>query len=1189
MGAMSDSRLSALRAELSSTFHDARVRQMVALGTRARTDPEAQGLLDGLARGDASERRLALAAQFTRRDGGAVLRAVSDESFRVRALAFELVPLACDDAQALEALRMAHGMRREQSLLRGLVKRRRRAVIDAYLDGLAERSDGATFADAVPLASEEGLRRHLARALERPSDRFWARLSRYAPAVLGEVLLEDVRAVTGEADPVTRYRVGRYLERLAEQVPDTAEALLGLMLSRGIPADVGALRWLVRLRPARTVELLRQHPGVALPHLLFEKSVASLDAEALTWIIQRDPTVLGSAKDVLEQVTEPVQRTVTEAWAAAVDTSPAWGTELIAHVQDPAVREHVFQRWSAAVRTRDGIIPVAHLERLPVDLREREARRHLHEVVALGTRAEARFVYARLLPWDEAVGELRGAMGHPDAAMRIAALGSLLALPGLRPEEAAWVAPALALVLARKNEQDPVRGTMLQALAGWPRRMWRAEHTESLGRILRDALDAADLSQMTAQAAERLLVRAFGVDPAWGAAWLGTFLKERGSLQDARLGLRLNDEQVRQAAPQLLALAKAWAERERGWNLLQLVQSLGARAALVPGLSEWLVSMRDVTPNGWLSVELSHWLSKEDRTRFEATLAGALRRWRDRGWDDEVVALAQQEPRDVPLHRELVAELERVALRLGKPSANALSLLRSRARADFDRMLPTLLKRDESAIAIPVVRDYLHRRRQDLLGPYLAAPVITGQFATGATHWLLPFDSGFFRWTAEQNRAYSRALSKLCEDPERDTPTLLLAVTRLAALDWAPMDALQAMADDKRPAVQERVLRVLARCDQGQSVPTLLKCLEDSRARIAIYGLRRAFNGMPPARVLALLADVPLSKVTVAKEVVRLLGELRSDAAYARLLELDALPLHRDVRIALLRALWDHLDREPTWAVFERAVSGEDAIMASRVGDIPADRLTEALDARLSALLAKVLARPEPDARISLLQRAAWLRVMDRERVFLSACGARLASPFDDEVRAAMGALVHRSDEDDLPLMARMLEAVVEDRRALSVALDSLLQRREWMRPVPLRTVRLLAEEVLAKDPRLATPRVRCAAVALEPGEFAGHLNAMGKAGWLHADALMTAQMAVAQLPVESMRAVGARLRASPIPEVRRLAVECVVRDAQEGRGWTPERLETLATLQRDESPLVAGAAQFVFPPREVVKAPQAE
>ncbi|RKH45411.1 hypothetical protein D7Y23_25830 [Corallococcus sp. AB050B] len=1182
---MSDPALSSLRAELSSTFHDARVRRMVDLGRRARTDPQAQALLDALARGDASERRLALAAQFTRRDGAAVLKATADESFRVRALAFELVSLACDDAQALEALRMAHGMRREQTVIHQLRKRKRHAVIDAFLDGLAARGEHVTFADTVPLATEASLRRHLARAMERPSQRFWARLARHAPQVLGEVLLEQLRSVKGEPDPVTRQHLAWGMGWLAERAPDLAESLLAVLLERGIPPDEYALRTLARHRPVRLVALVRRHPPAFLPHLLFAKSLAALDAETLTWAVQRDPTLLGRAEDALKELTEPLRQTLTEAWATSVERAPAWGTPLIARIADPALRESVYSRWTVGARTSDGVIAPEYVRHLPVDLREREARRHLHEVVQLGTRAEKRIAYARFLPWDEALGVLKGALGHPDAAMRGEGLGALLALPGLRPDEPAWVAPALAAVLARKNEQDPVRGVMLQALASWPRRMWRAEHTEALGRMLRDALDAADLSMATAQSAERLLVRAFGADPAWGAQWLGTFLKERGSIQDGGLGHRLTDDEVRRAAPYLLALAKSWAERERGGPLLQLAASLGKRAALVPGLPDWLVSVRDTGPDKRLALALTQWLSREDRPRFESTLAATLRRWRDRGWDEEVVALAHTEKRGLPLHRELVEELERVALRLGKPSGNALWVLRYRAVKDFDRILPALLKKDESAIAIPVVREFLHRRRQDLLAPYLNAPVITGQFATGATHWILPFDSGFFRWTPEQNGAYARALARLCEDLERDTPTLLAAVTRMAALDWAPMDALLALANDKRPAVQERALRVMARCDQGQGVPTLLAALEDSRARIAIYGLRRAFNGMPVTRVLSLLAEVPLTKVTVAKEVVRLLGELRSDAGYERLLELDAKPLHRDVRIALLRALWDHLDREPTWAVFERAVAGEDAIMASRVGDIPADRLTEALDARLSALLAKVLARPEPDARIDLLRRAMWLSVKDRERVFLSACGARLASPYDDEVRAAMGALVYRTDERDVPLFERMLEAVAPDRRALSIAMDALLQPRRQMRPVPLQAVHgLVTGGLLTKDPCLATLRVRCAAVALAPPDFALHLDAMGQQGWLHADALMAAQVAVSNLPVEALEEVGSHLAHSPSPEARRVALHCLVRDAADGRGWTENRLEALAMFQRDDSPLVAGAAQFVFPPREMVK-----
>jgi hypothetical protein len=511
-----------------------------------------------------------------------------------------------------------------------------------------------------------------------------------------------------------------------------------------------------------------------------------------------------------------------------------------------------------------------------------------------------------------------------------------------------------------------------------------------------------------------------------------------------------------------------------------------------------------------------------------------------------------------------------------------MEVLRGQAVAAFDRLLPALLKADASVVCLPVVHDYLHHTRQDLLTPFLGAPVITGHFATGKTRWLLPFSGGFFRWTAAQCATYAQALGGLFEDRERDTPTLLWATALLAALDWAPMDGLCALADDSRPAVQEKALRVMARCDQGQGVPTLLRCLEDARARIAIYGLRRAFNGMPPSRVVSLLAPVPMARVTVAKEVVRLLGELRSDAAYERLLALDATPLHRDVRIAMLRALWDHLDREPTWAVFARAVEGPDWVMASRVGDIPADRLTATSDRKLSALLARVLARPEPEARIDLLQRAAFLAVRDSERTFLSACGARLASPHDDEVAAAMRAVLHRADERDMERMEGMLEAVVEDRRALSVALGQLLSLPVNSRAVYVQAA-LAAERVLSRDARLARLRVRCLAAALPPRELAGRLVDMGEAGHLHADALEACAQAVNGLPEGVLEEAGECLMASPSAEARRVAVWCLLRDAGPGRGWTPERLARLARLQDDSSPLVSGAAQAIFPPREMV------
>ena len=101
---------------------------------------------------------------------------------------------------------------------------------------------------------------------------------------------------------------------------------------------------------------------------------------------------------------------------------------------------------------------------------------------------------------------------------------------------------------------------------------------------------------------------------------------------------------------------------------------------------------------------------------------------------------------------------------------------------------------------------------------------------------------------------------------------------------------------------------------------------KDDRARIAIYALRRALLQMSTTRALAILRGVPRHRVTVAKEVVRLLGELPGGAAYADLLVMAGEDVHRDVRVALLRALWDHLERpvrnhcgfKSSWIAFQR-------------------------------------------------------------------------------------------------------------------------------------------------------------------------------------------------------------------------------------------------------------------------------
>src|SRR5690349_18179684 len=106
--------LATLRAELEATHHTGRIQRMLDLGRRAQKDPGALALIDELARGDVFERRLALFAQHTLRDGKRLLPFTEDPSRSLRALSFTLVPRICEGPEALEALKIAYALRRDK-------------------------------------------------------------------------------------------------------------------------------------------------------------------------------------------------------------------------------------------------------------------------------------------------------------------------------------------------------------------------------------------------------------------------------------------------------------------------------------------------------------------------------------------------------------------------------------------------------------------------------------------------------------------------------------------------------------------------------------------------------------------------------------------------------------------------------------------------------------------------------------------------------------------------------------------------------------------------------------------------------------------------------------------------------------------------------------------------------------------
>ena len=1193
-----------LLQELAPLSHPERVARMIELGRAARTDKKAAALLDDLWRvqGDsgAYARRLVLKSCFGSRDGGRVLSALSDPSRLLRGGARKLVALYCSDEQAIAALKTMWYVRQHLPVLQSLRKRRRTAPVDGFLDWLAQQPGDTRLSDCVPFASEAAITRHLPAALLRPSYYFWETLLVYAPAILAQHLIAELRKGTGKPDAQLMWVANRSLLRLAARAPEKTCALLDALLSRGEKPEVAVWPILVRHCAAAASEVAVGH-GLKLPGALFEKHARYLGSEYLTALLRSDCFSLGDPKRWFRFLPESDRRPVVAAWLQTIKQHPSWGASLLRELSRdavlgrPEVIDDAYGRWSPAAQDKEGIIDRELVKRLPPELALREARRHLGTVTALQTRPRDRLPYASHLGWEEAAQLLKMYIGHPEGETRGHALSVLLALAGwlTDPDErAVRVAEALRLVKARKNEQDPVRLAMIKTLAEWPRPAWRAENLDDVAQILRDALDAADLSHPTAQAAEQLVVRLFRLDGAWGGRWLATLIKERGTIYAPRLGDRLTDEDVRAVAPSLLEVAKAWAAREREGHLVQLAASLEKRLQLVPGLLDVLAKVIRGTASAGVALALMMILGQHQRERFDALIEGVAKQWLGRKWDSQLVGLAASLKRgEVPA--ALVAALEEALDRsvYEHQAAPILGVLATRAASDFRRIVPRMLTKDQSFVCLSVVHEFLHRRRTDLLTPCLGTDVIRGRFATGKTRWLLPFWNGFYRWTPQQQELYAAQLACITDDKDRDTPTLFWALIRLPQLMFMTPTTLVRLADDKRAAVLEKAVRTLGRCDAGQGVDKLLLCLEDARARYAIYALRRAVLELPPAPALQLLQKVPMQKVTVAKEVVRLLGELRSDAAFSALLALDSPKLHRDIRIALIRALWDHLERDATWQFLERAATGGDWILAARVGDIPPDRLTVEVDRRLAKLLSLVLARKEPEARLELLRRAPVLPMKDRERTFLAACLARLDSRFTDEVAAALAAVLGRANEGDLPAAAAAFSALRDNRRAVDLIGAHILSALPARSAMAARVAQAFVQ-ALAADPRAVPLYLRCAlrvhGEPLSVDHCVELLREVARRGWLDGAALAAAREAVqalpvARTPIAQLDALQARLQAEHDPALRLLALTVLATVARpdNGQGWTAERRARLQTFALDASHLVAGAAEFIFPPAE--------
>jgi hypothetical protein len=682
----------------------------------------------------------------------------------------------------------------------------------------------------------------------------------------------------------------------------------------------------------------------------------------------------------------------------------------------------------------------------------------------------------------------------------------------------------LQLVIDRKNEQDPIRQTMASGLADLPPGIWRSAHLLLLTQIIEQALAAADLSMETARHIEWAIIKILPVHPDWAAPELAKFVKARGYLNyryaSQSLEQRLADRDIQRIAPHLFPILQSWHTRERAGQILAVAGMLGRRLAV---------------------------------------------------WDELV---------------DLLESLVRNAI--DSYTANsALNTLAVYRRDRLPTLIPQLIQQDPSWATQPVVYNYLHRHRQDLITPFLGQKAYRGKFSTGETRFVLPLDRDFYRWLPSQQDTFAKTLCELTRDSQRDIPTLLFAIDRLGCLNSEiATQKLIALAALQNPqlAVRDRALRKLANLDAGQGLPTLLDAMADDRARIAIYALRRAVLEMPGDLAVRTLAGISLARVTVAKEVVRLLGDLPGEDGYRQLLVLTDRELHRDVRIALLRALWEHLDRDRTWEILDRSAQAPDSASAMLLVRIPTLQVTVAVQPKLLNLFALLLQHPDPLVRLAMLQRCQQMPITDRDRVLLPHFLTALNSPFRDEQQAAIDGLfgTYERDVDAIGMTIIKLQTDLWLlQQVVKVLVLRVRQNRSQLQPIARRILMVLANNTIAFN-----LRVELAVSSLDEHELIAWLGETIERQEWNWETLSIAITAIEhnnhyRYNSYALASLEVNLALSEHPQLRRMGLAALLMRSTI-QGWTDELKVRLAIYQQDSSALVVNTVAFIWVPAPI-------
>ncbi|MBL9101542.1 MAG: hypothetical protein JNL82_11325 [Myxococcales bacterium] len=905
--------LQSLLAHLDGLSYGERVRHVVGLARAAATPQPgpvvatgALALIDSLLAGDAYQAGLAVEMAQAVRDAHRLAAALTHRSFGVRRTAAGYLvrllpdappaPVPADSSSSadrpvspaiLDVPALIHGLAPalRRAALKGLVRAGRRAAAAALFPEVLARHGPREAAALLPALDAAALRVQLPQ-LAHAGPAWRALLLRHP-----HVVVDHLHARLTAAPPRDR--------------PDAWVAHRGL---------VGAL---AELRPHALFDLLEAYPDTCPAWLLVVHlgELARAEPTRLLAALERPPMrALLAHQSLPRPLLNQLHRFTPEQHVRLARLGAEDPEQLapLLHALPPSQRAAVLEGALAGQDRRHRVWPEALLIELPHAVRRAEAARMLGlpEVQADPDHALELTAHLELAT---AAPALWQASQAGEAGERARALARLVRCAARDTASDDGFPTTLARVAQRlRNEQDPVRLTVLSAVAAVPPGSFAVGDSEALRALVRSVVDARDSSHATQQAVRTLafnLLRAHAGAPDGALFDLGLELLhtlsgkwDSISLPDLSQGLPKKTASALVAA--LRPRVEAAAARERPGLVFALAQALGKRGH---GLQPLLDLIEPLTT------------SKPD------SVAGAA------------IDLLLQDP-------------------IGR-----------------DDRVRRLIAADRSVITRAPVLAHLHRRRQAWLDPYLDGSRISGRFLTGKTLHVLPVHDGFHRWLPRQQHAHARLLARAADDRGHAHLTRAAVVAALARLPVTTVADLEPYLRSDEVSVVEAALGALAWIDTpAAALPVLLDNLDGDRARVAMYAIPRVARFLPPDELGATLAGLltehlqgkPPRKLTVRKEALRLLGVHRSAHSLPTLFAVLAQPdLHKDLAVAVGHAARNLLDDPRAHGLLASLAASSEPDVARSLLEVHPDRLPLQARAAYGRLVLTVARHPDLTAR----------------------------------------------------------------------------------------------------------------------------------------------------------------------------------------------------------------------------------